>query len=556
MALPQNPDGLTAGDRALLSASLEQTNKLKAQTKVLEKLTDAISKQQKEYGNLRKDIQDSQKKLFEGNGKGFSEIRKYFQKQQTPGFSSRSKIGDKDSEQKGFFKNAMNKLFGQSKYQQKMMDDTTAIRDISELTRADISFIKRQYEDPARAKERELLAQAIADKINIAGSDSEGGGGFLSKLGLGLASILAAAFSAGIALFSGALKTLFKVLLDKIVLGIGLAIEKIVQGIAASITRIFGLLGDLWEKIKSWRSSPATTTPASASPGITPSATPVPAGQPMGGNPALAGPETPRIAGPGGTAAPSSIPKPEQLFQNKQGLYVTASELAATEGMAARLSSTLGTIFKGLVLLQALITPLVTSEEEIKIVKAAVAKRAAETARRTFAATDERRFDMMSKDKAASGLVQQDDEQWKGWDTGEKSVMDVIKDKMLDILTKVEDYVEEEIGNKFATASKNWLDQVGELDINGEKINLLPNLGTATASVLNSIAQESIDLLLKSKEFAEPAGNYITNQVNNVVNGGGAQSQIVLPSAPSVNTRPEIQQMLMGGVVIGGRRYF
>ena len=77
MALPQNPDGLTAGDRALLSASLEQTNKLKAQTKVLEKLTDAISKQQKEYGNLRKDIQESQKKLFEGNGKSFSEIKKY-----------------------------------------------------------------------------------------------------------------------------------------------------------------------------------------------------------------------------------------------------------------------------------------------------------------------------------------------------------------------------------------------------------------------------------------------------------------------------------------------
>ena len=204
------------------------------------------------------------------------------------------------------------------------------------------------------------------------------------------------------------------------------------------------------------------------------------------------------------------------------------------------------------ILVSFVISPILS---KIKIVKAAVAKRAAETARQTFAATDERRFDMMSKDKAASGLVQQDDEQWKGWDTGEKSVMDVIKDKMLDILTKVEDYVEEEIGNKFATASKNWLDQVGELDINGEKINLLPNLGTATASVLNSIAQESKDLLLKSKEFAEPAGNYITNQVNNV-SSGGASAPIVLPSAPSVNTRPEIQQMLMGGVVIGGRRYF
>jgi len=556
MALPQNPDGLTAGDRALLSASLEQTNKLKAQTKVLEKLTDAISKQQKEYGNLRKDIQDSQKKLFEGNGKGFSEIRKYFQKQQTPGFSSRSKIGDKDSEQKGFFKNAMNKLFGPSKYQQKMMDDTSAIRDISELTRVDISFIKKQYEDPARAKERELLAQAIADKINIAGSDSEGGGGFLSKLGIGLASILAAAFSAGITLFGGALKTLFKELLDKIVLGIGLAIEKVVQGIAAAITRIFGLLGDLWEKIKSWRSSPATTTPASASPSTTPSSAAVPVGQPMSGNPALASPETPRIAGPGGTAAPSSIPKPEQLFQNKQGVYVTAAELSVAEGMMGKIGAFLRGLNTALLPLYMASQLFGTSEEEMKILKAADAKRAAETARQTFAATDERRFDMMSKDKAVSGLVQKDDEQWRGWDTGEKSIMDVIKDKMLDILTKVEDYVEEEIGNKFATASKNWLDQVGELDINGEKINLLPNLGTATASVLNSIAQESKDLLLKSKEFAEPAGNYITNQVNNVVNGGGAQSQIVLPSAPSVNTRPEIQQMLMGGVVIGGRRYF
>ncbi len=111
MALPQNPNGLTAGDRELLEASVAQSKNLTAQTKVLHKLSDNIKDQKKEYSKLRDDIKELRKGFYTGDNKGFAEIKKYFQKtKDTSGFVSRSKIGgdDKDKEQKGFFKNAMN----------------------------------------------------------------------------------------------------------------------------------------------------------------------------------------------------------------------------------------------------------------------------------------------------------------------------------------------------------------------------------------------------------------------------------------------------------------
>jgi uncharacterized coiled-coil protein SlyX len=555
MALPQNPNGLTAGDRELLEASVAQSKNLTAQTKVLQKLSDNIKDQKKEYSKLRDDIKELRKGFYTGDNKGFAEIKKYFQKtKDTGGFVSRSKIGgdDKDKEQKGFFKNAMNKLFGPSKYQQKMMDDTAAIAKFTEMSQMDIEFIKKQYEEPERAKERELLAQAIADKINSANS-SEGGGGFSWLKG-----ILAAGFGAGIGMLMDSLKSLFEGFisnLGKIMSVLGTIIETV----AAALATVWNWMKDLWEKVKQWRSSPTAPTSPTTPTYTTPTSPTTPTMPGATNTPALTGPETPKLTGPGGTstAASSSIPKAEQLFQNKQGVYVTAAELAATEGMAARISSALGPIFKGLAILQLLIGPLVTSEEEMAILKAADAKRAAESARQQFAATDPRRFDQQS----IPDFGKFDSGPGDGWDNAEKSMSDKIVDVIMGALKSADDALDagiEEIvgaGSSIGKFIKGELNSLGEITMaNGEKVNLLPNLGTGLFDILSDQAKQAKNYADELENWAKEKSVNIINQQNNVSSGGGS-APVILPSASSVNTRPEIQQMLMGGVVIGGRRY-
>lgn len=188
MALPQNPQGITNTDRLLLDAVNAQTQNLNAQTRVLHNVSDNIMKQNREFSKLRKDVQELSKSFIQGNSSNFAEIKKYFEKSKTQGKDqprmNASAQRNKSDEERGFFKGLVGKLFGPSKYQQKMMDDTAAILNFNELISADISFIKKQYEDPSRAKERELLAQAIADKINASSGEGGGvGGGLLTAIG-------------------------------------------------------------------------------------------------------------------------------------------------------------------------------------------------------------------------------------------------------------------------------------------------------------------------------------------------------------------------------------
>ena len=182
MALPQNP----LSDRQLFDTLKTQNESLSAQTKVLHKLSDNISDQRKDFAALRKDIQDAQKELLRGNNKGMSEIQKYFAKYKTDNKSG--KVGEKD-QSTGFFKGIINKIFGPSKYQQKMIDEITRTRELTESTALDINFIRKQNEEGPRARERELLAQLIADKINAnnnnASTDDKGSSllGTLGKFG-------------------------------------------------------------------------------------------------------------------------------------------------------------------------------------------------------------------------------------------------------------------------------------------------------------------------------------------------------------------------------------
>jgi hypothetical protein len=197
MALPQNPmSSLT--EKAILDNLKAQTENLGQQSSVLKKLADSIMRQRKEFSSLKSEM-GGIRKQFSSNDDRFAEIRRYFEKTREAQFRDRQekpKNEKEDNKEKGFFRSALSKLFGPSPYQTKLLEETRTIRFYTENTNDDINFIKRQYEDGARRRERELLAEAIARRLDLSGGG--GGGGLLSSLlgAAGLAGILGTALSA------------------------------------------------------------------------------------------------------------------------------------------------------------------------------------------------------------------------------------------------------------------------------------------------------------------------------------------------------------------------
>lgn len=541
MALPQNPDSLTAGDRALLEASYTQTKTLKDQTKVIHKLSDTIMNSQKDFTELRKDIQENQRKFFEGDAKGFSEIKKFFEKQKgttgpgSPGFSSNfGKDKDKDTTQQGFVKNTLSKLFGPSKYQQKLMEDTAAIRDISELTRIDISFIKKQYEEPARARERELLAKAIAEKM-----DSGGGGGLLGLLG-GLLAGLGAMVGGAIA-------------------GLSAIIAAVAPAVIAALTALGIKLADLLGSLLDWSKKGV----ASAQSCCTSRMTDMPDDERKRGG------KTGRGGGPGGPALPPPDAKGPALPNDQKRLPGPAGSIPEktsdiNEKMRQNRQDKLGGP-----------TDVKPKGEGFKlgnVLEKAAGGAAAGLGRGGYlgaigaaavAAGVGIAQEIMDNDEDfQKSKVQKEQDRLRS--LHEKSIKEGTaassKENKADQVkpTEPKDYVAkqnlaglEAMASEFGSMSKDYLDQLGEISINGEKVNLLPNLGTASAKSLNEAYETGKNLVGSAKDVAT---NVYSSVQNNVAPSQSAP--VIMPSAPAVNNNSAIQQMLNGGVVIGGRRYY
>lgn len=557
MALPQNPDGLTAGDRTLLSASLEQTNKLKAQTKVLEKLTDVISKQQKEYSNLRKDIQESQKKLFEGNGKSFSEIKKYFQKQQTPGsgVSNKSKMGDKDPDQKGLFRTALNKLFGPSKYQQKMIDDTSAIRDISESTQEDINYIKMRYEEPARARERELLAQAIADKINDA---NDGGGSSKSGKGLlgGALAVLGSVLTVGLDLLYKGLKiALFAVMggiVTGIISGLGFVLGKVFDVLKAIFDRI-GFLGGMpgtgGNRGPGQTGAPPVGIPTPTGPsGPTPTGPPqkeLPNGQgrlPAPNNSRFPGPieDAPiKREGPPGTTTGKTPNNAGNLLKGIGKAAMSAGSFLLTNPIGWAILGTGAAIYVGTEIAEYFENK---TKEELDKERKNVGKPG---------------YDETGKklEPAGKSLLEQAKEAAQ---TAITTTMDTTKDlvggvseKLKEQLVKLAGLEDDviEMAGKLGEYSKDYLNKAGEIqfttaDGSKQSLNLLPNLGTYTIETLKEVVNKTNEIAKEVEDaISKKAVSIINSTTNNVVQGNDAPA--ILPPATSTRRNDSVDRFLM-----------
>ena len=165
----------------------------------MKKLSDSIVSSQREYGSLRKDMNDLRKEFMVGVNT-FSEMKKYFEDMKADKVKEK-RIETKENKGPGFFSTAIAKLLGKdtgstpaSSYQEKLLEETSTIKTLSSDTNSSIRFIKKSYEPNVKAKERKLLAEEIADAI---GGDRSKGliAGIAGAIGAGLATLGSALIS-------------------------------------------------------------------------------------------------------------------------------------------------------------------------------------------------------------------------------------------------------------------------------------------------------------------------------------------------------------------------
>ena len=488
--LPQNP--LSNSDRQILETIRSQNSHLDAQTKVLHTLSDSIMSfkrdQKKDYNSLRNDIKEMQRDFFTGNAKGMSDIKKYFEKTKN-NRPETSFNKDKDTD-KGFFRTAINKLFGPSKYQQKMIDEISMLREITEIQATDIGFIKKQYEEGPRARERELLAQAIASKLDLNGGDNSKG--MLGMLGAGLisglsailgslGSIITAAIAAGWALLKGLIEAL---------LG----------------SKGLGLPGDTPDRGKGKEGG--RTIPPEESGRVPTTGSPVPSpGGPSSRLPGpepsrLPSPETPRLPGPTGpenTGKTIEEKMRERASQRAGGVTDATPKGTGKPGLGKLgMRGMLGPIAAALEFL--FYNGGIDTNEDAEL------RKRREKGPTTNLAPDQ-------SEAETSRLLRQNSQETVQSTEDLNGALKKVIDGMLNFEQQMED-IAEAIGKGVMQGSVSMLNKLGEINLsNGQSMNLLPNLGTATAEVLDQVYEETKDLAKMGLENAQPIINNIVNQM-------------------------------------------
>ena len=493
MALPQNP----LSDIQIHNTLKTQNDNLSAQTKVLHKLSDSIMDQRKEFAELRKDIRNSQREFFQGNQQGMSSIQKYFEKYKSDN-KSKSK---EESSSTGFFKSAINKLFGPSKYQQKMMEETTRIRELTETSAISLNFLRQANEEGPRRRERELLAKAIAEKLGIEIKDSQGdsgGGGLLSG-------IISTVLQGGTLLvtFVG---TVVVPILTGIITTLGTVGAAIVGAVTALGEMLLTAMG--LNKMGGMGGGPGDVERNRNQNGRA-------GGGRMGPNglPELEGPRQPRDMG--------------TLRQNRAGAYVPEGAGMSTGnkvGIAAAIASVLGL---GYAAYNGKIGEYFSSikEENLAQEKQDQGKTVEDKLKETWSGIKKFFSDPMAeaekKDQENAEKKLENQTDMLGDYT--KKMNESIK-KMLKDFEDLPKNMEKAVMDKLVDAKDFVVDQLNQLgeinfgtDTNPQKINLLPGLGNAVWDTLKEAYDETEAMTNKLTPNAQMFSQSITQ---NVTNGG------------------------------------
>lgn len=549
MALPQNPQGITNSDRLLLEAVNTQNDSLRTQTKVLHTVSDNIIKQNKEFVKMRKDIGEFKNAVVSSSDM-LDAFKKYFGKNAQDNKSkSRAESNvnkDKDAPSKGFFKDIFGKVFGPSKYQQKLIDDTASLLRFTEVMANDMSFIRKKYEDSARAKERELLATAIAQKMG-----GGGGGGIFGSVLSGIGAVLTTVFTGGMMLLGSTINGLGNIISGGLI-GLGTAIGGIAKGLGnviaaglgaatlllnrmlsvlASIASVFGIKSVLPDVIPPVGRSPGAPTPKPGLPG------------PNKNVPQLPGRPNPNVEdapikreGPRGTtnpkgASPGGFKIPGSLGGLVSGLSIgaIAYELFGTSQEEAegalrdrqRDPNSFENRANAGALKQQAKEERKQKRQALKNDDVREGRTASGRLRDASGRIIPRTSGMPSTGLLSeSGDLMYRDSEGKMYPNLEMANQADMTTKIGQSLNKMVDGIlglETEMENaisKGADKIGEFVDRQMEIDFgNGNKLNLMPNLGQSTVEVLKEMTQETKDLL---SPIADSMKGSMTNIINNV----------------------------------------
>jgi hypothetical protein len=202
MALPK--DQLNAVDRSIIDNLNAQSENIKNQSKILHKLSDEILNQRRQFSSNKSSNAQMQKEMFK-LGSGISDIKNYLM----GASKSKSTVGDPKNQgtDRRFFTNLFTKVFGPSRYQQQMLDELSIMRTLAERQARSLEYIAEQSGDNKRARDRESLAEDIARRMSML--DLGGGGGnmkgIFSSVLSGFGKILLAGLVGAISLLSASL---------------------------------------------------------------------------------------------------------------------------------------------------------------------------------------------------------------------------------------------------------------------------------------------------------------------------------------------------------------
>jgi hypothetical protein len=198
--LPINTQAQANTDKLILDTLQRQGEELSRQSKTLEKLVNELFKQTrsndkvrsnakaqastdgKEQGFFEKPMADLMKDLrsmfkFESGGKEMFKFESGGKKKQSKGSTedNSNEKGKTKGEDQEILKDILDKFVQMSDFQKQMTAHTETLKMISDITKTniaimkdDFAYVKKSYEDGERDKDRELLAEQIAEKLGVA----------------------------------------------------------------------------------------------------------------------------------------------------------------------------------------------------------------------------------------------------------------------------------------------------------------------------------------------------------------------------------------------------
>lgn len=220
-------------NKRVASTMEEQSASLKSITKILVKNND----------DLRKDVTDLRKEFILGTSE-FSRMRQYFEKTDNAKPAEKVKERDGNGGSSGIFQKLLSSLTRRvspnepKEIELKTLDEIRILNTLTLKTSQDIEFIKSNYDEKTKAKDRNLLAAAIASAMDI---ETDNKKGFLSG-------ILGAITGVGALIGGSLVKLLFE---NKGIAGLLRGIPEVLKLILKVFSPISGLMAGLLSLLSS-----------------------------------------------------------------------------------------------------------------------------------------------------------------------------------------------------------------------------------------------------------------------------------------------------------------